>query len=74
VEECTFFWGVKSSWGINMAENKDLLIKKIIKLHNQQRLRPKHQMHTKTKHAPLFSFLILLPTTSIAFKIWELDE
>jgi hypothetical protein len=24
VEECTFFWGVKSSWGINMAENKDL--------------------------------------------------
>jgi hypothetical protein len=24
VEECTFFRGVKSSWGINMAENKDL--------------------------------------------------
>jgi len=24
VEECTFFWGVKSSWGINMAEKKDL--------------------------------------------------
>jgi hypothetical protein len=24
VEECTFFWGVKYSWGINMAENKEL--------------------------------------------------
>jgi hypothetical protein len=24
VEECTYFWGVKSSWGINMAESKDL--------------------------------------------------
>jgi hypothetical protein len=24
VEECTFFQGVKSSWGINMVENKDL--------------------------------------------------
>jgi hypothetical protein len=24
VEECTFFWGVKFSWGINMVENKDL--------------------------------------------------
>jgi hypothetical protein len=22
--ECTFFLGVKSSWGINTAENKDL--------------------------------------------------
>ena len=24
VEECTYFWDVKSSWGINTAENKDL--------------------------------------------------
>jgi hypothetical protein len=24
MEECTFFWGVKSSWGINTTENKDL--------------------------------------------------
>ena len=24
VEECTFFWGVKSSWGINKTKNKDL--------------------------------------------------
>jgi hypothetical protein len=24
MEECTFFQGVKSSWGINMAENKYL--------------------------------------------------
>jgi hypothetical protein len=24
VEECTLFQGVKSSWGINMVENKDL--------------------------------------------------
>jgi hypothetical protein len=24
VEECTIFLGVKSSWGINMTENKDL--------------------------------------------------
>jgi hypothetical protein len=22
VEECTFFWGVKTSWGINTVENK----------------------------------------------------
>jgi hypothetical protein len=22
VEECTFFWGVKTSWGINTTENK----------------------------------------------------
>jgi hypothetical protein len=22
VEECTYFWGVNTSWGINMAENK----------------------------------------------------
>jgi hypothetical protein len=35
VEECTFFRGVNSSWGINTTENKDLLIKKIIRLHNQ---------------------------------------
>jgi hypothetical protein len=24
VEECTYFWGIKSSWGINMDESKDL--------------------------------------------------
>jgi hypothetical protein len=24
MEECTFFCGVKSSWGINTVENKDL--------------------------------------------------
>jgi hypothetical protein len=24
VEECTIFWGVEYSWGINMVENKDL--------------------------------------------------
>jgi hypothetical protein len=24
VEECTYFWGVNTSWGINMAESKDL--------------------------------------------------
>jgi hypothetical protein len=22
VEECTYFWGVNTSWGINTAENK----------------------------------------------------
>jgi hypothetical protein len=22
VEECTYFWGVNTSWGINMAESK----------------------------------------------------
>jgi hypothetical protein len=37
VEECTYFWGVNTSWGINMAESKDLCIRKIIRLHNQQR-------------------------------------
>jgi hypothetical protein len=25
MEECTFFQGVKYSWGINTVENKDLL-------------------------------------------------
>jgi hypothetical protein len=25
VEECTFFWGVRTSWGINTTENKRLL-------------------------------------------------
>jgi hypothetical protein len=24
VENCTFFWGVKSSWSINTIENKDI--------------------------------------------------
>jgi hypothetical protein len=24
VEECTYFWGVNTSWGINTAESKDL--------------------------------------------------
>jgi hypothetical protein len=36
MEECTYFWGVNTSWGINTAERKDLCIRKIIKLHNQQ--------------------------------------
>ena len=36
VEECTYFWGVNTSWGINIAESKDLWIRKIIRLHNQQ--------------------------------------
>jgi hypothetical protein len=36
VEECTYFWGVNTSWGINTAESKDLYIRKIIRLHNQQ--------------------------------------
>ena len=36
VEECTYFWGVNTSWGINMAESKDLFIRKTIRLHNQQ--------------------------------------
>jgi hypothetical protein len=36
VEECTYFWGVNTSWGINTAESKDLSIRKIIRLHNQQ--------------------------------------
>jgi hypothetical protein len=36
VEECTYFWGVNTSWGIDMAESKDLCIRKIIRLHNQQ--------------------------------------
>jgi hypothetical protein len=36
VEECTYFWGVNTSWGINTAESKDLCIRKIIRLHNQQ--------------------------------------
>jgi hypothetical protein len=35
VEECTYFWGVNTSWGINTAESKDLCIRKIIRLHNQ---------------------------------------
>jgi hypothetical protein len=36
VEECTYFWGVNTSWGINTAESKGLCIRKIIRLHNQQ--------------------------------------
>ena len=36
VEGCTYFWGVNTSWGINTAERKDLCIRKIIRLHNQQ--------------------------------------
>jgi hypothetical protein len=36
VEECTYFWGVNTSWGIDTAESKDLCIRKIIRLHNQQ--------------------------------------
>jgi len=28
--------GLNSSWGIHTAENKDLWIRKIIRLHNQQ--------------------------------------
>jgi hypothetical protein len=36
VEECTYLWGVNTSWGINTAESKDLCIRKIIRLHNQQ--------------------------------------
>ena len=37
VEECTYFWGVNTSWGIDTAERKkDLCIRKIIRLHNQQ--------------------------------------
>jgi hypothetical protein len=36
VEECTYFWGVNTSWGIDMAESKDLCMRKIIRLHNQQ--------------------------------------
>ena len=35
VEECTFFQGVNSSWVIKTTENKDLSIKKIIRVHNQ---------------------------------------
>jgi hypothetical protein len=35
VEECTYFWGVNTSWGIDTAESKDLCIRKIIRLHNQ---------------------------------------
>jgi hypothetical protein len=35
MEECTFFQGVKSSWGTNTTKNKCLLIKKIIRLQNQ---------------------------------------
>ena len=37
VEECTYFWGVNTSWGRNTAESKDLWIRKIIRLHNQQK-------------------------------------
>jgi hypothetical protein len=36
MDECTFFFGVNYSWGINTAENKYLRIKKMIKLHNQE--------------------------------------
>jgi hypothetical protein len=36
VEECTYFWGVNTSWGIDTAKSKDLCIGKIIRLHNQQ--------------------------------------
>jgi hypothetical protein len=36
MEECTYFWGVNTSWGINTVESKDLCIRKIIRLHNQQ--------------------------------------
>jgi hypothetical protein len=39
VEECTYFWGVNTSWGIDTAESKDLCIRKIIRLHNQQIIR-----------------------------------
>ena len=24
MEECTYFWGVNTSWGLNTAESKDL--------------------------------------------------
>jgi hypothetical protein len=41
MEECTYFWGVNTSWGIDMAKSKDLCIRKIIRLHNQQNLRRK---------------------------------
>jgi hypothetical protein len=37
------FWGVKSSWVINMTENKDL---KIIKLHNRKS--PTWRLFSKT--------------------------
>jgi hypothetical protein len=37
VEECTYFWGVNTSWGINTAESKGLCIRKIIRLHNQHK-------------------------------------
>jgi hypothetical protein len=36
VEECTYFYGVNTSWGIDTAERKDLCIRKIIRIHNQQ--------------------------------------
>ena len=44
VEECTYFWGVNTSWGINTAESKDLYIRKIIRLHNQHL---HHELYTK---------------------------
>jgi hypothetical protein len=46
VEECTYFWGVNTSWGINTAESKDLYIRKIIRLHNQHKELQKYfQIH-----------------------------
>jgi len=40
VEECTYFWGVNTSWGIDTAKRKDLCIRKIIRIHNQHSLPP----------------------------------
>jgi hypothetical protein len=55
VEECTYFWGVNTSWGINMAESKDLSIRKIIRLHNQHQkpleILKKGEGHSLTKGA-----------------------
>jgi hypothetical protein len=57
VEECTYFWGVNTSWGINTAESKDLCIRKIIRLHNQQSSHPSRRKHIQSpqvsrRHSP----------------------
>jgi hypothetical protein len=53
VEECTYFWGVNTSWGINMDKRKDLRIKKIIRLHNQHQGMTRRRAMGDTCHVPI---------------------
>jgi hypothetical protein len=63
VEECTYFWGVNTSWGINTAKSKDLCIRKIIRLHNQQFLCINIKMYRKSW--PSMASLLIISSSSI---------